>query len=46
MQDKECCVYDLDNPIPRATFKGHTDVVRGVGYLQSAQCYVTASWDK
>jgi hypothetical protein len=40
------CVYDLDDPIPRATYKGHTDVVRGIGYLQGAQCYVTASWDK
>ncbi|GFH06088.1 uncharacterized protein HaLaN_00660, partial [Haematococcus lacustris] len=46
MQDKDCCVYDLDDPIPRATYKGHTDVVKGIGYLAAAKCYVTASWDK
>ncbi|KAL6755154.1 WD40-repeat-containing domain protein, partial [Haematococcus lacustris] len=46
MQDKGCCVYDLDDPIPRATYKGHTDVVKGIGYLAAAKCYVTASWDK
>mmetsp|Transcript_33374 Transcript_33374/g.84557 ORF Transcript_33374/g.84557 Transcript_33374/m.84557 type:complete len:866 (-) Transcript_33374:212-2809(-) len=46
MLDKAVCVYDLDDPIPRATYKGHTDVVRGISYLHSADCYITASWDK
>lgn len=40
------CVYDLDDPIPKATYKGHTDVVRAISYLSAADCYVTASWDK
>ncbi|KAF5833397.1 WD40-repeat-containing domain protein, partial [Dunaliella salina] len=45
MLDKHACVYDLDDPIPRATFKGHSDVVRAISYLESCDCYITASWD-
>jgi len=46
MLDKSAYVYDLDDPIPRAEYKGHQDVVRAVGYLKESNCYVTASWDK
>jgi len=38
-------VYDLDDPIPRATYTGHSDVVRAISYLESCGCYVTGSWD-
>ncbi len=46
MQDKTCCVYSLDDPVPLSTFVGHTDVIRAVSYLPVINCYVTASWDK
>lgn len=32
--------------MPLAVFKGHQDVVRGVGYLTETKCFVSCSWDK
>ena len=46
MLDKNAYVYDLGDAMPRAVFKGHQDVIRGVGYLQESDCFITASWDK
>lgn len=46
MLDKNAYVYDLGDPMPRAVYKGHQDVIRGVGYLEESNCIITASWDK
>ena len=46
MLDKNACVWDLDDPMPRMTCKGHGDLIRAVGYLKETRCFVTGSWDK
>eukprot|EP00798_Chlamydomonas_sp_ICE-L_P000177 gene177-3972_t len=46
MMDKSAYVYNLDDPIPRAEYKGHQDVIRAISYLQDSNCFVTASWDR
>ena len=46
MLDKNAYVWDLDDPMPRAVYKGHGDIIRAVGYLEETDCFVTASWDK
>ena len=46
MLDKNIYIWDLDDPMPQAVFKGHQDVVRGVGYLAETKCFVSCSWDK
>ena len=46
MLDKNAYVYELGDPMPRAVYKGHQDVIRGVGYLEESNCIITASWDK
>jgi hypothetical protein len=46
MLDKNIYVWDLDDPMPQAVFKGHQDVVRAVGYLTETRCFVSCSWDK
>jgi WD40 repeat protein len=46
MLDKNAYVWDLEDPMPRAVYKGHNDIIKGVGYLQETKCFVTASWDK
>ena len=46
MLDKNAYVWDLDDPMPRAVYKGHGDIIKAVGYLQETHCFVTASWDK
>lgn len=46
MLDKNVYVWNLDEPMPQAVFKGHQDVVRAVGYLTETRCFVSCSWDK
>ncbi|MEW5312499.1 MAG: hypothetical protein WDW38_004130 [Sanguina aurantia] len=46
MLNKSAYVYDLDDPMPRAEYVGHDDVIRSIGYLPDCDCYVTASWDR
>jgi len=46
MMDKNAYVWNLDDPMPRATYKGHGDLIRAVGYLEETRCFVTGSWDK
>ncbi|EFJ43514.1 hypothetical protein VOLCADRAFT_119046 [Volvox carteri f. nagariensis] len=46
MLNRAAFVYDLDDPMPLARYAGHTDVIRGIGYVKDCDTYVTASWDK
>ncbi|KAG2444756.1 hypothetical protein HXX76_001500 [Chlamydomonas incerta] len=46
MLNRTAFVYDLDDPMPLARYAGHTDVIRGIGYIKDCDTYVTASWDK
>lgn len=46
MLDKTAYVYDLDDPLPKAKYSGHSDVIRSMAHIPERHCYVTASWDK
>jgi hypothetical protein len=46
MLDKNAYIYDLEDPAPKAVYSGHQDVIRGVGFLQESDCFITCSWDK
>lgn len=46
MLDRNAYLYDLDDPIPKAKYSGHSDVIRSIELLPSLDCYVSASWDK
>mmetsp|Transcript_26880 Transcript_26880/g.86343 ORF Transcript_26880/g.86343 Transcript_26880/m.86343 type:complete len:403 (-) Transcript_26880:37-1245(-) len=50
MTDRVVRVFDLttveENPLPIRKYQGHTDMVRGIVYVEEKGQYVSASWDK
>lgn len=38
-------VFDIVEGVPLAIYRGHTDIVRSIAYLEEKGLYVTGSWD-
>eukprot|EP00892_Ulva_mutabilis_P011728 jgi/Ulvmu1/8928/UM005_0019.1 len=46
MQDCVIRVFDLEDPVPKARYQGHRELVTGIIKLESVGGYASCGWDK
>ena len=46
LQDCIIRVFDLDDPVPKARYQGHRELVTGIVKLESVGGYASCGWDK